>query len=256
MNSTNAFRGTTSAKRQDLIDKVRSGEIEPEEARHIAVTQSLSELPDDLLPAIADLANIPQDRREWFYTAVVNALFDCWEMQENVDESSKLQENKSFRDAVSALKSASQALNQLDELYRQAFWWRVALAEQHINEFLHAALGQGKLKREKRRGRSPGTVLRPAFSKFVFQLLDCASFNGGNLPFEKHQGRGTFGSTERTITRQVREILRLKLVSGVANLEIARRAGMVASTVRTTINRFQAAGLTWATARGDDRPIA
>jgi hypothetical protein len=191
MNSTNAFRGMTSAKRHDLIDKIRSGEIEPEEARHIAVTEILRELPGDLLPAIADLAKIPQDQREGFYIGVVDALFDCWEMQENIDESSKLQENKSFADAVATLKSAKQALTQLDESYRQAFWRLVALAEKHIDEFLHAALGQPELKREKQRGRPPGTVLRPAFSKFVFQLLDCASFNGGNLTFEKHQGRGT-----------------------------------------------------------------
>ena len=45
--------------------------------------------------------------------------------------------------------------------------------------------------------------------------------------------------------RQVREVLRLKFVGDVPSREIARRVGVAASTVRTTIKRFQAAGLSW-----------
>jgi transposase len=50
---------------------------------------------------------------------------------------------------------------------------------------------------------------------------------------------------ERTSMRQVREVLRLKFVGDVPSREIARRVGVAASTVRTTIKRFQAAGLSW-----------
>jgi transposase len=50
---------------------------------------------------------------------------------------------------------------------------------------------------------------------------------------------------ERTPMRQVREVLRLKFVGGVPLREIARRIGVAASTVRETINRFRAAGLSW-----------
>jgi transposase-like protein len=50
---------------------------------------------------------------------------------------------------------------------------------------------------------------------------------------------------ERTIMRQVREVLRSKFVGGVPISEIARRIGVAASTVRATIRRFQAAGLSW-----------
>src|SRR3981081_4521162 len=50
---------------------------------------------------------------------------------------------------------------------------------------------------------------------------------------------------ERTIMRPVREVLRLKFVGGVPIREIARRIGVAASTVRATIRRFQAAGLSW-----------
>ena len=50
---------------------------------------------------------------------------------------------------------------------------------------------------------------------------------------------------ESTTMRQVREVLRLKFVGGVPIREIARRVGVAASTVRTTIRRFEAAGLSW-----------
>jgi transposase-like protein len=45
--------------------------------------------------------------------------------------------------------------------------------------------------------------------------------------------------------RQVREVLRLRFVGGVSTREIARRIGVAASTVRATVKRFQAAGLSW-----------
>jgi hypothetical protein len=45
--------------------------------------------------------------------------------------------------------------------------------------------------------------------------------------------------------RQVREVLRLKFVGGVPTREIARRVGVAASTVRATLKRFQATGLSW-----------
>jgi transposase len=45
--------------------------------------------------------------------------------------------------------------------------------------------------------------------------------------------------------RQVREILRLKFVGGVPIREIARRIGVAPSTVRTTLERFLACGLSW-----------
>jgi transposase len=44
--------------------------------------------------------------------------------------------------------------------------------------------------------------------------------------------------------RDVREILRLT-DAGVSQREIARRLGVVPSTVRETLRRFAAAGLTW-----------
>jgi transposase len=50
---------------------------------------------------------------------------------------------------------------------------------------------------------------------------------------------------ERATMRQVREVLRLKFVGGVPSREIARRIGVAASTVRATLGRFRAAGLTW-----------
>ena len=58
------------------------------------------------------------------------------------------------------------------------------------------------------------------------------------------QGRDRMPA-ERTTMRHVREVLRLKFVGGVPIREIARRVGVAPSTVRTTLERFQAAGLGW-----------
>ena len=189
-NSAHLFRGTTSAKRRDLIEKLRSGEIGLAEARHIAVSDILSKLPKDLLPAIADLAKIPEGQRAWFHICVVDALFDCWEMQEDVDTELDFRENESFARAIDALKFARQALAQMDESLRQALFWPVAHAEQGIDYFL-TAFGELEPKRPIRRGKPRGKVHDPASHKFVSQLLDCASFNGGNLTFEKFAGKGT-----------------------------------------------------------------
>jgi len=49
---------------------------------------------------------------------------------------------------------------------------------------------------------------------------------------------------ERVAMRQVREIIRLKS-AGVSGHEIARRVGVVPSTVRLTLQRVAAAGLGW-----------
>jgi transposase len=45
--------------------------------------------------------------------------------------------------------------------------------------------------------------------------------------------------------RRVREILRLKYAAGLAVREIARRVGAAPSTVRATLDRFQASALAW-----------
>jgi transposase len=49
---------------------------------------------------------------------------------------------------------------------------------------------------------------------------------------------------ERFAMRQVRDVIRLKS-AGMPIREIARRVGAAPSTVRSTIRRFEAAGLTW-----------
>jgi transposase len=50
--------------------------------------------------------------------------------------------------------------------------------------------------------------------------------------------------TERFAMRHVRDVIRLKS-AGMPTREIARRVGTAPSTVRLTIRRFEAAGLTW-----------
>jgi predicted DNA-binding transcriptional regulator AlpA len=50
--------------------------------------------------------------------------------------------------------------------------------------------------------------------------------------------------TERLAMRHVRDVIRLKS-AGMPSREIARRVGTAASTVRLTIRRFEASGLSW-----------
>ncbi|KYK49930.1 hypothetical protein A1D31_39390 [Bradyrhizobium liaoningense] len=50
--------------------------------------------------------------------------------------------------------------------------------------------------------------------------------------------------TERFAMRHVRDVIRLKS-AGMPTREIARRVGTAPSTVRLTVRRFEAAGLTW-----------
>jgi hypothetical protein len=208
-NSTNAIRGKTSAKRPDLFEKVRSGEMDPQEARHIAVSDGLKG--NDLPRTIAELAEdakIPEGRqREWFGSAVINAIFDCWKVEENIDESLELLENESFAKAADALKFARTALAQVDDSCRPY----VEGVEKSIDEFLRTLFGetpagrwqeagsshhQHRLahsgsKRPLRRGRPSGTVKHPASQNFVFQLLECATMAEGNFSFEKYLGRGS-----------------------------------------------------------------
>ena len=193
--STNAVRGRTSVKRADLAEKVRSGELLPEQARHIAVTDVLGTLPGDLLRELAELAKIPDappSRREWFNIAVLNALFDYWDRKENIHINLELEKNKSFARAIDALKYARQALAQIDESYRRAFFLPVAYAEQGIDEFFFMTSGELQPKRPiRRRGRPTGTVGDPASNKFVFELLESASVHGGHFTFQKNPKGGT-----------------------------------------------------------------
>jgi hypothetical protein len=50
--------------------------------------------------------------------------------------------------------------------------------------------------------------------------------------------------TERLAMRHVREVMRLR-AAGMPSREIARRVGAAPSTVRLTIRRFEASGLSW-----------
>src|SRR6202049_1710622 len=56
--------------------------------------------------------------------------------------------------------------------------------------------------------------------------------------------RGTWMPTERLAMRHVRDVIRLKS-AGMPTREIARRVGTAPSTVRLTIRRFEASGLSW-----------
>jgi hypothetical protein len=80
---------------------------------------------------------------------------------------------------------------------------------------------------------------RPPFRDDVARG-DEASSGSATVPLR----RGTWMPTERFAMRHVRDVIRLKS-AGMPTREIVRRLGTAPSTVRLTIRRFEAAGLSW-----------
>jgi hypothetical protein len=191
-------RGKTSAKRHDVVEKVRTGEPDPEDARRIAALEVVRQFSQGAIRKLADLAHVPKAHRDGFWWAVGDALFDCSLTQGDIRANLELQRNASFASAVEALKSARQALARMDESAREAFRGRFLAVQEAIDEFLTALEG---LKTEPKqplrsdtlgqRGRPAGTVKDRASQEFVYKLLECATLHGGRFTLEKNIRRGT-----------------------------------------------------------------
>jgi hypothetical protein len=191
-NEANTGHGATSVKRADLAELVRRGEMSPEQARHHAVADVLKRMPFGIMESLAVLARVPERPRErrWFRRVVLDVLFDIWEMQEDVDESVILREDKSFSTAVDILKSARQAIAKLGKSFRAAYWMPILNVEDSIDRFLEI-VGEAEPIRPRRRGRPKGKVKNRASHEFALRLLKCASLAGGNLSLEKNIPQGT-----------------------------------------------------------------
>jgi hypothetical protein len=191
-------RGKTSGKRHDIVEKVRTGEPDPEDARRIAALRVVGQFSQEAMQKLADLARVPKAHRDRFWWAVGDALFDCSITQGDIRANLELQRNASFARAVEALKSARQALTRMDEAAREAFRRRILGVQESIDEFLRA-LEEFKTEQEQplrrdtlgQKGRPAGTVKDRASQEFVHKLLECASLHGGTFTLEKNIRRGT-----------------------------------------------------------------
>ena len=191
-------RDKTSAKRRDIVEKVRTGKPDPEDARRIAALDVVGRFSREAVPKLTDVARVPKAYRDAFWWAVGDALFDCLLTQGDIHANSELQRNPSFTIAVDALKSARQALARIDEAARETFRRRISAVQEGIDEFLTAL---EDLKTEPKqplrsetlgqRGRPAGTVKDRASQEFVYKLLECASLHGGTFSLEKNIRRGT-----------------------------------------------------------------
>ena len=142
------------------------------------------------LPKLVELARVPNARRDAFWWDAGDILLDFLLTQGNIHANLELLKNASFAKAVNALKSARQALAQIDDAPREAFRGYVSIAEEAVDDFL-ASVGELEPKRPRRRGRPSGKFHDPVSNEFVFRLVECAVFNGGKLTFDKNTKEGT-----------------------------------------------------------------
>jgi hypothetical protein len=185
---TRVVRGTQSAKRHNL--KIGIGKPHPEDEPRIAALSAVARFSRDSLPKLAELARVPKAHRDAFWWDAGDRLLDCLLIQGYVHVNSELRKNVSFARAMSTLKSARQALGQIDESPREDFRGPIEAAEEGIDAFL-TAFGELEAKRTHRRGRPRGKVQDPASHKFVFQFIECVVLHGGVLTFDKNIREGT-----------------------------------------------------------------
>jgi hypothetical protein len=185
-NTADTVRGKTSAKRHDI----RIGKPDPETARRIAAHEVVARFCDKSLSKLIELARVPKARRDAFWWDLGDVLLDFLLTQANIHANLELLKNASFARAVGALKSARQALAQIDDAPREAFRGWISIAEEGVEEFL-ASVGELELKRPRRRGKPPGKFRDPVAHKIVFRLVECAVFHGGKLTFDKNIKEGT-----------------------------------------------------------------
>src|SRR5262245_25163720 len=167
-NMTDVGRGKTSANRRDI----RVGEPDPETARRMAAHEVLARFCDKSLSKLIELARVPKARRDAFWWNVGDVLLEVLLTQGNIHANLELLKNASFARAVDVLKSARQALAQIDDAPREAFRGWISIAEEGVEEFL-ASVGELEPKRPRRRGRPRAKRRDPVSYKIVFRLVEC-----------------------------------------------------------------------------------
>jgi len=149
-----------------------------------------------VMQQLADLAHVPttDGAREYFSRFIVRILSDAWENDGPHDASLKLQStNPALSRAARALRSARQALADLDKRDREALWWPISEVESGIDRFFDFVVGGSEPIRPQphRRGRRSGTVKNRPFQIFVRGLFLAAETAGGRYTLEKNIGTGS-----------------------------------------------------------------
>jgi hypothetical protein len=144
----------------------------------------------DELARFAELARVPESKQEDFRILILRLLCDTWIRECRLRLTSK---NVALSRAASTLRSAKQALADLDEHDRKEFWQPISEVENGIDKFLLLASGGFEVRRvrEHRGGRRPGTVNNASFQSFAQEMFIAVEASGGRLTIEKNIGRGT-----------------------------------------------------------------
>jgi hypothetical protein len=147
----------------------------------------------DVLPRLADLARVPERARNRFFDYVINILFDALENYFwNREAASRLDGNAALTRAMGALRSARQALAELDAQHREALWWPIAEVESGIDMFCEMVGSTETARpRPRRQGRPTGAVKDSVFQVLCESLLQAAETAGGKLTLQKNAKRGT-----------------------------------------------------------------
>jgi hypothetical protein len=172
----------------------------------------------DELPRLADLARVPVSKQEDFRELILSLLCDTWIRESRLRLTSK---NLALSRAATELRSARQALADLDERDREALSRQISAVENGIDEFLLLAIGGFEVPRlrEHRGGRRAGTVNNPRFQSFIQGMFIVVEASGGRLTIEKNIGKGTEPFRKPAVYRseQFAGALRLALVTPEAS---------------------------------------
>jgi hypothetical protein len=162
----------------------------------------------DMPLQLAELARVPEDKRDGFCLAVFGAMLDAYEYDSSRKIAVALKKNGALSRAIDALKAARQALADLDEecgrmqpterggLSDTLFWSELpkltAEIERGVDSFFAWVQEDTEPPRRRahRRGRPPGTVTHPKFRDFLRKLRLAAIAHGGRLGLQKNTPTG------------------------------------------------------------------
>jgi hypothetical protein len=165
-------------------------------------------LRSDMPLQLAELARVPEEKRDGFLLSLFSAVIDVWEHNDSRNMVAvALKKNEVLSRAIGALKATRQALADLDDAYpfkrsrpsglaESLFWGRLheltAEIEQGVDRFFAWVAEETEPPRPRahRRGRRPGTVKNRRFRVFLRKLRDAAKAYGGRLGLQKNTPEG------------------------------------------------------------------
>jgi hypothetical protein len=142
---------------------------------------------------VADVARVPEKACDQFSDAIFGAICDAWQEADVLETASDIQQDRTLSAAIHTLRTAKQALTDLNEGQRQELRWPISEIEGGIDRFFEWVLGGTEpiRRRAHRRGRRPGAVANRVCENFVGRLLLAAERSGGRLSLEKNIGKGS-----------------------------------------------------------------